>query len=286
MLHLNNHNHQGFTHSATDEEALKAYLDARADFYNRPAFIDTDPIQVPKQFTTTEDIEIAAFLTATLAWGQRCTIIGKAKQLLALMGNSPYDFLIHARGKDFSVFETFCHRTFNATDALYFLHTLKRLYLFQDGLHGVFQKGFAAGTDAGNAIAHFRQVFFADEHPARTRKHVPDVLKGSSAKRLNMFLRWMVRKDNRGVDFGLWDDISPSQLCIPLDLHVGNTARRLGLLRRNQNDWKAVMELTAQLRRWDAADPVKYDFALFGISIFEQSSRGGMTGFRKYDHDR
>jgi uncharacterized protein (TIGR02757 family) len=250
-------------------ENLKSFLDSKYDQYNRPEFIETDPIQIPHLFTLREDIEIAGFLTATLAWGQRKTIINKSKELLQLFENKPFSFIKEAEETDFSRFERFCHRTFNATDTLYFLHALKNIYNRHGGLRQVFEQGFKINNNAETAIAHFRNVFFETDYPARTRKHVPDVTRGSSAKRLNMFLRWMVRNDNRGVDFGLWKNISPSWLCIPLDLHTGTTARRLGMLNRKQNDWQSVCELTEQLRIFDPLDPVKYDFALFGLSAFE-----------------
>ena len=164
----------------------------------------------------------------------------------------------------------FCHRTFNATDTLYFLHSLKNIYSVHGGLCKVFKEGFETDHDAGTAIAYFRKIFFEFDYPARTLKHVPDVTRGASAKRLNMFLRWMVRRDDRGVDFGIWTGISPALLKIPLDLHTGNTARKLGLLERRQNDWQAVCELTHQLQQYDPEDPVKYDFALFGLGVFEK----------------
>jgi uncharacterized protein (TIGR02757 family) len=249
---------------------LKSFLDSKYDLYNRPEFIETDPIQVPHSFTLPRDIEIAAFLTATLAWGQRRTIINKSIQLMRLMENSPFSFIMGAKDSDFTRFDDFRHRTFNATDTLYFLHALKNIYLLHGGLSKVFEQGFKQYKDAGKAMVHFRKVFFEGEHPARTCKHIPDISKGSSAKRLSMFLRWMVRQDDRGVDFGLWKNISPSWLCVPLDVHTGNTARRLGLLKHKYNDWKAVIELTNKLRIFDPSDPAKYDFALFGTSAFEK----------------
>jgi uncharacterized protein (TIGR02757 family) len=256
-------------------ENIKALLDAKYRLYNRPEFIATDPIQVPHLFKRPEDIEIAGFLTATLSWGQRKTIIRKSRELLELMGMRPHAFLTQARDKDFSRFENFRHRTFNATDTLYFLHALQDIYTRFGGLRLVFEQGFSSGHDAGRAIAHFRKVFFMTDYPIRTRKHVPDVIRGSSGKRLNMFLRWMVRQDRQGVDFGLWKAIDPAWLCIPLDLHTGLTSRRLGLLTRRQNDWKAVSELTQRLREFDPSDPVKYDFALFGIGAFENNTPTG-----------
>jgi uncharacterized protein (TIGR02757 family) len=251
-------------------EDLKAFLDSKFDQYNRPEFIETDPIQIPHLFTLPEDIEISGLLTATLAWGQRKTIINKSRELLQLMENKPFNFITEADDSDFVRFQRFCHRTFNATDLLYFLHALKDIYVSHGGLKNVFEQGFKAYYNAGTAISYFRDVFFETGYPGRTRKHVPDITGGSSAKRLNMFLRWMVRHDSHGVDFGLWKNINPAWLCIPLDLHTGNTARKLGLLKRKQNDWQAVCELTEQLRAFDPLDPVKYDFALFGLGVFEK----------------
>jgi uncharacterized protein (TIGR02757 family) len=249
---------------------LKLFLDSRVDLYNQPAFVATDPIQIPHLYKNHEDIEISAFLTATLSWGQRKTIINKSGELMKLLDNRPYYFITHAPDKSYERFDQFCHRTFNATDTLYFLRALKNLYSRYGSLKLVFERGFKINHDAEGALNHFRNCFFETEFPNRTAKHVSDVSHGSSAKRLNMFLRWMVRNDNRGVDFGIWKNIDPAWLCIPLDVHVGNTARKLQLLKRNQDDWKAVCELTSRLRTFDRNDPVKYDFALFGLSAFEE----------------
>jgi len=252
-------------------EELKEFLDAKTDLYNRPEFIEKDPIQVPHLFCKQEDIEIAAFLTATLAWGQRTTIISNAKKLLGLMSNQPYEFIIHAGEQDYARFGNFCHRTFNSTDTLFFLQALKNLYNFHGGLQNVFEQGFKRDHHAQHAMIYFRKLFLETEYPLRTAKHISDVSRGSSAKRLNMFLRWMVRRDNRGVDFGMWTNIDQAWLSVPLDVHTGRTARRLGLLSRKYDDWRAVEELTAILRSFDPLDPVKYDFALFGIGAFEKS---------------
>jgi uncharacterized protein (TIGR02757 family) len=249
---------------------LKEFLDEKYKQYNRPEFIESDPVCIPHLFNVAEDIEIAGFLAATLAWGQRKTIIHKSKELLRLMDNQPYRFILEADGHDLSGLHNFCHRTFNSTDALYFLNALKNIYTRHGGLRKVFENGFGRNHEAGPAIARFREVFFEAGYPERTRKHIPDVVKGSAAKRLNMFLRWMVRVDNRGVDFGLWTGINPAWLKIPLDLHTGNVGRKLGLLGRRQNDWRAVCELTARLQHFDPADPVKYDFALFSLGAFEK----------------
>jgi uncharacterized protein (TIGR02757 family) len=252
---------------------LKNFLDRKVEQYNRFGFIESDPIQIPHLFKQREDIEIAGFLSAILAWGLRKTIIGKSRELLRLMEYKPYDFICNAREKDFIRFNHFCHRTFNATDTLYFLHALKHIYSHYGGLYRVFCTGFGKDKEAAHAISYFRTIFFETDYPLRTARHISDVSKGSAAKRLNMFLRWMVRRDNQGVDFGLWTDIDPAWLKIPLDLHAAATARMLGLLLRKSNDWKAVEELTGQLSKFDPADPVKYDFALFGIGAFESGNR-------------
>jgi uncharacterized protein (TIGR02757 family) len=249
---------------------LKDFLDGKYEQYNRPEFIEKDPVSIPHLFGEAGDIEIAGFLAATLAWGQRKTIINKSKELIRLMDNEPYRFILDAGETDYSRFDHFCHRTFNSTDARYFLYALKNIYTRHGGLRKVFEAGFHTGHDAFNAITMFREIFFEAGYPARTRKHVPDIRNGSAAKRLNMFLRWMVRSDGKGVDFGLWSGINPAWLMIPLDLHTGNMARKLGLLSRGQNDWQAVKELTARLQHFDRADPVKYDFALFSLGALEQ----------------
>lgn len=252
------------------ESDLKEFLEEKYNLYNRPSFIGTDPISIPHQFTKKEDIEIAGFLAATIAWGQRVTIINNSNKLMKLMGNSPHDFLVSAKKKDLVRFESFVHRTFNGVDAVSFMKSLQVIYT----KHGGLQKAFtskASNDPCLNAIGNFRNLFFSGDVPERTKKHVSDPLKNSSAKRLCMYLRWMVRDDKRGVDFGIWkNSFSPADLMCPLDVHSGNVARKLGLLKRTQNDWKAVEELTAKLRTYDPEDPVKYDFALFGLGAFEK----------------
>jgi uncharacterized protein (TIGR02757 family) len=248
---------------------LKAFLDEKYLHYNQPEFISTDPIQIPHRFTRAEDIEIAGFLAATIAWGQRKTIITNASKLMLLMGNAPYDFVLSANDKHFEKVQHFVHRTFNGDDCMYFMYSLRNIYLNHGGLRTVFENGFAQKREIFDTLIHFRNLFFELEGLQRTGKHVSDVCKGASAKRLNMFLRWMVRNDGRKVDFGLWTNIPTSALYLPLDLHTGNVARRLNILQRKQNDWKAVSEVTQALREMDASDPVKYDFALFGLGIFE-----------------
>jgi uncharacterized protein (TIGR02757 family) len=252
-----------------DFQQLKFFLDERVNRYNRSEFIDTDPIQVPHQFRRKEDIEIAAFLTATLSWGQRKSIIKNANRLMEMMDHAPFDFLSYANKADRDRVAQFVHRTFNGDDCLFFLDSLKNIYLDHGGLEAVFNKGYAFGGTILETLQYFRTQFLSIPHEKHVRKHIADVSANASAKRLNMFLRWMVRHDPNGVDFGLWKTIPASSLMLPLDVHTGDVARAYGLLTRKQNDWKAVEEITAILRTFDATDPVKYDFALFGIGAFE-----------------
>jgi uncharacterized protein (TIGR02757 family) len=252
-----------------DMHELQDFLEEKVLQYNHPAFIELDPIQIPHLFDEKEDIEIAGFLTAVIAWGKRESIIKSARQIMSLMGNSPYDFIVEHKEEHLDRIRGFVHRTFNSTDLVYFMQALKSLYLKKDGLEGVFQR-YQTDTSLQEAIHYLKKEFFSLPHPVRTNKHLPDPLKGSAAKRINMYLRWMVRKDRAGVDFGLWSSILPSKLSCPLDVHTGNVARKLGLLKRGQNDAKAVAELDAVLRRFDPEDPVKYDFALFGLGIDEK----------------
>ncbi len=249
---------------------LKEFLELKVNQYNHPDFIQTDPIQIPHSFNKSEDIEISAFFISTIAWGQRKTIINKGKQLMEMMEHSPFEYIMNASEKDFKPFLNFKHRTFNGGDCLYFLNSLQNIYKNHNGLKGVFYKNYQKYYSVKNAIIDFRKIFFELDHLERTKKHISDVSRNASAKRLNMFLRWMVRKDEKGVDFGIWDEISIKDLFIPLDIHTGTIARKLGLLERKQNDWKAVEELTEILRDFDPDDPVKYDFALFGIGAFEK----------------
>ncbi|HDR89873.1 MAG TPA: TIGR02757 family protein [Bacteroidetes bacterium] len=252
------------------ENELYEFLEAKAAEYNRPDFIATDPISVPHRFADPHDIEIAAFLTAILAWGQRQTIIRSASRLMELMGPAPYEFLKESREEDWTRFLGFVHRTFQPDDCLFFLRSLKQMVQEQGGIKQIFIRGFQRNGRVDDAIRHFRQQFFRPGAPARTRKHLPDIDRGSAAKRINLFLRWMVRNDGKGVDFGLWEEIPPASLYIPLDVHSGRVARMLGLLERKQNDWKAVKELTGRLRQFCPDDPVKYDYALFGTGVFEK----------------
>lgn len=252
-----------------NKSELKSFLNEKVEIYNNPNFIETDPIQIPHLFSLKEDIEIVGFLVATIAWGNRKSIINNGKRLVDLMGNSPYDFVMNLSGKESDALSNFVHRTFNSQDLFYFLKSLQNIYKNHGGLENVFAKN--AETDSMQAsIHHFKKTFFELDHLPRTEKHVSDPLKNSAAKRINMFLRWMVRNDNAGVDFGLWNSISPSLLSCPLDIHSGNVARKLKLLNRKQNDAKAVKELDLAFRTLDSKDPVKYDFALFGLGVFER----------------
>lgn len=256
--------------SESNLHELGEFLNRKVIQYNTPKFIESDPVQVPRTFNSPENIAISGFLTATISWGQRNQIIKNALQLMTLMENDPYDFLLHAGRKDLNRFAHYYYRTFNAEDALCFVQQLISVYRNNGSLQLIFEEGFNRNGSIREAILHFREVFFRDVQPGRSAKHISDPSKGSSAKRLNMYLRWMVRSDDCGVDFGLWKGIPPSALLIPLDVHAGNTARKLGLLNRRANDWKAAEELTAILRQLDPQDPVKYDFALFGLGIFEK----------------
>lgn len=248
---------------------LSEFLNAKAEFYNNPDFIDSDPIQIPHQFSKKEDIEISGFLAATIAWGNRKSIIKNANSMMQLLDHAPHDFIINHKESDLERLFPFVHRTFNGHDFIQFIHSLQHIYNTHGGLEAVFKK-HATKDSLQPAIHQFKTSFFEIEHLQRTQKHISDPLKKSAAKRINMFLRWMIRKDNCGVDFGIWKSISPSLLSCPLDVHSGNVARKLGILTRKQNDAKALAELDAALRSFDKNDPVKYDFALFGLGVFEK----------------
>lgn len=249
--------------------SLQEFLDAAVERYNTPDFIPDDPISVPHRFSKLQDREIMGFWAATLAWGQRKTIVQSAQRLAELMDHAPHDFTLNHVEQDRVRFESFKHRTFQATDTLWFLEFFQQYYRQNFSLETAFSRHLRPGDlTIENALRGFHNDFF--DHPfapERTRKHVATPARGSTCKRLNMFLRWMVRKDRAGVDFGIWGKILPAQLLIPLDVHVDRVARRLGLLQRKQSDWLAVLELTEQLRKFDAQDPAKYDFALFGLSL-------------------
>ncbi len=252
---------------------LKKLLDEQVKRFNEPGFIKDDPIQIPHRFTKLQDIEITGFWVSMLAWGQRKTIINKSLELIDLMGGSPHDFILNHSEKDRKAFLGFKHRTFQATDTLYFLEFLQNYYKAHDSLENAFAR-FLSPQDENieKGLVGFQELFFDHpDAPKRTRKHVATPARKSSCKRLNMFLRWMVRKDDKGVDFGLWSAIKPSQLMMPLDVHVEKIGRRLGLLKRKQRDWRAVVELTNNLKKFDPDDPVKYDFALFGMGVLEKT---------------
>ncbi len=251
---------------ATRATDVRALLDEAYDRYARPSFIEADPIHIPKGFAHRADAETIGLLTATIAWGQRKTIIANARKLVHLMDDAPHDFVMNAEETDLAGLQRFVHRTFNGVDLVHFIRATGHLYRTYGGIEDAFLLHGEVGTMA-EAIARFKQRFFEPAHEPRTRKHVADPSKGSNAKRINMYLRWMVRPDDRGVDLGLWKRITPADLMVPLDVHTGRIARALGLLTRTQDDWKAVEELTASLRHFDANDPVKYDLALFGIGV-------------------
>lgn len=251
---------------------LKAFLDAKVVQYNQPGFIENDPIVIPHGFSRKQDIEIMGFWAAILAWGQRKTIIAKCRELINLMDGSPYDFIINHEESDLKPFLNFKHRTFNDTDTLYFIHFFKQHYSHFDSLEYAFlPQGNNLKPSMELMLNYFRAYFFSisDDFPRRTLKHVSAPSQKSSCKRLNMFLRWMVRKDNHGVDFGIWNKINLSDLICPIDLHVERVARKLGLIERKQLDWLTATELTDNLKQFDPLDPVKYDFALFGLGIEE-----------------
>jgi len=249
---------------------LKEFLDIKVEQYNVPDFIPHDPIQIPHSFSKKEDIEIAGFLVATIAWGNRKSIIKNSHRLMDLMGNSPFDFITNHVESDLNRFDGFVHRTFNSEDCKTFMRSLKNIYSKYGGLENAFAKAYLEKENLQNGISRFKQLFFEIEHLQRTQKHVSDPMKNSSAKRINMYLRWMVRNDNAGVDFGIWNQIPMSALSLPLDVHTGTVARKLKMIKRKQNDAKTVAELDIILKKLDPIDPVKYDFALFGLGAFKE----------------
>lgn len=252
-----------------DFDMLKAFLDEKVEKFYRPEFIETDPIQVPHRFSKKEDIEIAGFLAATISWGNRAAIIKNALYLMQLLEDEPHNFILNASLSEMERLRKFVHRTFNGDDCIHFIQSLRNIYTKHGGLQQVFEEGFSVDQSVRTALVHFHKVFF-ELKGERTQKHVSNVTKGASAKRLNMFLRWMVREDKTKVDFALWKGIPASALMLPLDVHTGNVGRKLGLLKRRSSDWKAVEEITANLRCFDPEDPIKYDFALFGLGVFEK----------------
>lgn len=255
-MHLNNND-------------LKDFLNEKVIQYNSHSFIESDPIQIPHQFSKKEDIEISGFLAATIAWGNRKMIIKNAQRMMGIMDYAPFDFVMNHSEHDLKLTEGFVHRTFNSFDFQYFIQSIRNIYKNHQGLeNSLLPKNI--DIDYQKSISNFKELFFELPHQQRTQKHISNPLKNSAAKRINMFLRWMVRNDTSGVDFGIWNTHSPSKLSCPLDVHSGNVARKLKLLERKQNDWKAVCELDKALRLFDSHDPVKYDFALFGLGVFEK----------------
>lgn len=253
-------------------KSLKDFLDAKVEFYNQPGFIKDDPISIPHLFSKNQDIEIAAFFASIFAWGNRTIIINKSRELMRLMDMQPHQFITGHTERELKRLLHFKHRTFNTTDLLYFISFLKYHYSKYESLENAFSK-FLAEKDQTieNALIGFHYYFFSiEDAPSRTKKHIATPEKKSNCKRLNMFLRWMVRRDNKGVDFGIWQKIKPAQLICPVDLHVYRVAKRLNLLHRKQTDWEAALELTTYLRTLDPSDPVKYDFALFGLGVVEK----------------
>jgi len=257
---------------------LKGFLDEKVILFNQPSFIENDPISIPHRFSKLQDIEISGFFAAVLAWGQRKTIINKSLELMDMMGNSPYDFVLNHSENDLKQLMRFKHRTFNDLDTLYFIDFFSRYYQENKSFERAFSYGNTPDIDAMEILlSNFHDRFFqSPDAPLRTRKHVATPKKKSACKRINMFLRWMVRKDDMGVDFGLWDKIAPAQLICPCDLHVDRIGRSLGLIQRKQTDWLTAMELTRNLRVFDATDPVKYDFALFGLGVLQNEKNTGL----------
>jgi len=248
---------------------LKEFLDEKAELYNRPAFIELDPISIPHRYTGKGDIEIAGFLAATIAWGNRKMILKSSARMMEILEDSPFEFIVNSSDCELDQAVRFVHRTFNSVDLAYFLQALRHIYRNKGGLEKIFET-HKTSDSLQPAIHELHRIFFELPHERRTERHVSDPFKGSAAKKINMYLRWMIRKDNKGVDFGIWDSISPSILSCPLDVHSGNIARKLSMLKRKQNDAKAVAELDDVLRSFDPEDPVRYDFALFGLGAIER----------------
>ena len=253
-------------------EQLKDFLDKKVEEYNRPSFIANDPISIPHRFSKKQDIEIAAFFAAVFAWGNRTTIINKTTELMQLMDGAPHDFCMQLNEAGLRQLLRFKHRTFNTTDLLYFVDFLHDHYAQSPSLETAFSRWMNPGAEnIEQALTGFHQYFFSlEEAPVRTKKHIATPLRGSTCKRLCMFLRWMVRSDGKGVDFGLWQTISPAQLICPIDLHVARVARQFALITRKQTDWLTALELTEQLKQFDPDDPAKYDFALFSLGVIEK----------------
>ncbi|MBL7719587.1 MAG: TIGR02757 family protein [Flavipsychrobacter sp.] len=252
-------------------QKIKPLLDAKVRLYNQPSFIDRDPIVIPHAFSKQQDVELSGLFAAVLAWGNRTSIINNCRKLMSWMDDAPHDFILHHEEADLKGFLSFAHRTFNATDLLYFIHFLRHHYRQYASLEDAFVPGKTyKGDTVEQALIHFHKYFFSIEHPERTRKHISTPARKSACKRLNMYLRWMVRQDKKGVDFGLWKKISPRQLVCPLDVHVARVAQRLELLPDNQSNWRNALHLTAQLRQMNPSDPAVYDYALFGLGAEER----------------
>jgi len=258
------------TYNGLSFSELKEFLEEKYLKFNNPSFIDNDPVSIPHRFSSKANREIAGFLAATIAWGRRDLILKSGAKLMRLLQNAPYDFIINADEQDIEQLWSFVYRTFNGQDCMAFIYGLRHIFTRYNSIEDVIIEGIKTHGSLNDGLSHFRKIFFSVAHPKRTEKHIADVAAGSAGKRLFLFLRWMVRKDNRGVDFGIWNKITPAELFIPLDLHSGNIARKTGLLIRKQNDFRAVEELTAELRKFDPVDPVKYDFALFGLGVNEE----------------
>ena len=250
-------------------QELKEFLDEKAEFYEQKQFIQNDPILIPHKFDSKLDTEISGFLISIISWGNRKSIINSGYKIIDLLDHSPSDFILNHSHNDLKNIKGSIHRTFNSEDLVYFIKSLKNIYTNYNGIEGIMSNP-SNGENLQERISNFKKIFFQLNHKKRTKKHLPDPLNGSAAKRFNMFLRWMVRSNKKGVDFGLWKSISPSQLSCPLDVHTGNIARKLGLLKRAQNDYLAVNELDKKLKEMDIEDPVKYDFALFGLGVNEK----------------
>lgn len=273
--------------SLKHNDPLRDFLEQKVREYNHPSFIEADPISVPHGFSKKQDIEIAGFFAAIFSWGNRTTIIRKSNELMLALDRAPHDFILHHRSRDLKRLKDFKHRTFNTTDLLYFIHFLRSHYQRDDSLETAFlpfsnssdlkyyTPSSPGETQAGESMkkalsAFYSRFFSLPDAPYRSRKHISSPEKNSTCKRLNMYLRWMVRTDQQGVDFGLWKKISPALLICPVDLHVARVARRIGLISRKQTDWQTAIELTKALRVMDPTDPVKFDFALFGLGVMEK----------------
>lgn len=257
--------------SEQDMVAIKKLLDEKLRLYNKTSFIEKDPVSIPHMFTLKQDREISGLFAAVLAWGNRTSIINNCKKLMSWMDNKPYDFILHHKDTDLKPFIHFAHRTFNATDLLYFIHFLQYHYNNHETLEDAFVPGKKYNHEnVEQALIHFHNYFFSIEHPERTCKHISTPARKSACKRINMYLRWMVRKDSHGVDFGIWNKIKPAQLICPLDVHVARVAHRLGLLDNNQSNWANATKLTAHLKQFNPKDPAVYDYALFGLGVMER----------------